>query len=638
MNLRLARARSNVRLGQEIGRGGEGTVFSIEGERERVAKIYSKTPDRSKIEKLAAMAQAAHPTLLRIAAWPIDLLTDGKDNVRGFVMPRLVARRDIHELYSPKSRAESFPEADFRFLVHVGANIARAFAIVHEHGHVLGDVNHGNLLVGPDGTVMLIDCDSFQVRAGSHVFACDVGVPLFTAPEICGRPFRGLIRSPNNDLFGLAILLFHLLYMGRHPFAGRYSGQGEMPIEKAIAEYRFAYGPERASYGMDRPPGTVPLNTMGTQIAKNFLNAFGRIGSNGGRPDAKNWVAALENLKSSLRICPAANWHHYPSELSHCPWCTIEAQTAVRLFGHRIISNSPTGTVDVSELWRDIAAAKDPGDDPTLPSEQPWIPPVGVDLPNTIIKNFRKIISFGLACCGLLAFLYNIGGLAVLISCVLAVAVWPRISPERRAAADRMYSAASIAWQQALARWQEEASQKAFSEKLKSLEMARTELVNIPNERKLRIVKLQAARESHQRRRYLDRFRIDRASVRGIGTGRSSMLASYGIETAADVAYEKIIQISGFGEGLTSELVKWRHGHERNFRFNPSEPINPNDIRALDRELEARRQSLLTLLRQGPDKLRRLNQEIVAARPRLMPVLEKTWNSFKIAEAHRKAL
>ena len=63
--------------------------------------------------------------------------------------------------------------------------------------------------VGADGTVMLIDCDSFQVRDGAEVFTCDVGVPLFTASELHGYGFRGLLRTENHDRFGLAVLLFH---------------------------------------------------------------------------------------------------------------------------------------------------------------------------------------------------------------------------------------------------------------------------------------------------------------------------------------------------------------------------------------------------------------------------------------------
>jgi len=641
MQLTLIRARTSVRLGQELGRGGEGTVFAVEGHKDQVAKIYSTPPDHKKAQKLIVMAEAASPSLLKMAAWPIDLLSDSKGAVRGFIMPRLIARRDIHELYSPKSRSETFPEADFQFLVHVGANIARAFAAVHEQGHVVGDVNHGNLLVGPDGTVIFIDCDSFQIGNGAHVFTCDVGVPLFTAPELHGRMFRGLVRTANHDRFGLAILLFHLLYLGRHPFAGRYAGPGDMPIEKAVAEYRFAYGPDRDANGMERPPGTIPLETMGATIAQIFIRAFGRSGSNGMRPDAKIWIEALERLKSDLRVCSQASWHHYPRGLTACPWCGVEAQTGVRLFGQRIVDAGPIGAIDLATLWRTISAIPGPSAEPALPSERPWHPPPGVEVPSGRLKIFRKMLSIGLVCTGLGACsaLSKDGGVMwALVSYGLAFAAWPRVAAAKRAAAERAYSAAKMEWEEALKRWKREASRDAFSEKLKVLEKVRAEMANLPNEQRRRLAKLEAEREMRQRQRYLDRFRIDRAKIRGIGLGRVAMLASYGIETATDIDGANIMRLPGFGEMLTSELVRWRQGHERNFRFNPSEPIDRRDLDSIDRELEACRQNLLSTLRQGPDLLRRLSQEINAARTRLIPMLEKAWIALKIAEARRNAL
>ncbi|MGH7146844.1 MAG: helix-hairpin-helix domain-containing protein [Nitrospiraceae bacterium] len=641
MQLSLAQARTYIRLGQEIGRGGEGSVFAVDGRHDLVAKIYTTPPDQRKIQKLSAMAGVANPALLRIAAWPTDLLKDANGTVRGFVMSRITARRDIHELYSPKSRSEGFPEADFRFLLHAGTNIARAFAVIHEHGQVLGDINHGNLLVAPDATVILIDCDSFQIRTGAHMFTCDVGVPLFTAPELQGRAFRGLLRTSNHDCFGLAVLLFHLLFMGRHPFAGRYSGPGDMPIEKAIAEYRFAYGPDRAANGMECPPGTITLETMGPAVAANFVRAFGPTGSNGARPDSKSWISVLENLKASLRVCSSASWHQYPGTLQSCPWCVIETQTPVRLFGQRITAGGPTGTIDIGQLWQAITAVPDLGPDPALPSERPWKLPADIDLPSATLRGMRKILSIGLVCVGLVAcnVLARHGGLLqALIAYWLAYTVWPHISPQQRSAAEHEHSAAMAEWQNALGRWQHEASRNAFLERKKSLEKARTELVDLPNERRRLLAKLEAQRESQQRQRYLDRFRIDRAGIRGIGAARTAMLESYGIETAADVDYHKIIHIPGFGEALTTELIEWRRRHERNFRFNPNEPVDPRDIDALNRELEAHRHSLLTTLRQGPDTLRKLSQEISAARSRLMPAMEKAWNSYKIAETRRNAL
>jgi DNA-binding helix-hairpin-helix protein with protein kinase domain len=639
--LTLVRARTGIRLGQELGHGGEGAVFAVEGHGDQVAKIYSAPPEPRKIRKLSAMAEVAVPALLRIASWPLDLLTDGNGTVCGFVMPRLIARRDIHELYSPKSRSEAFPEADFRFLVHVGANIARSFTVVHEQGHVVGDVNHGNLLVSPDATVTLIDCDSFQIRHGAEVFTCDVGSPLFTAPELQGQAFRGLVRSANHDHFGLAVLLFHLLYMGRHPFAGRYAGPGDMPIEKAIAEHRFAYGPDRAASGMERPPGTIPLESMGAAINQCFVRAFGRSESNGGRPDAKTWIEALETLKTSLRKCSTASWHHYPREVQDCPWCAVEIRTGVRLFGQRIVAHDLTGAIDLATLWNAIAAVPDPGSDPALPSDHPWRPPPGIDLPSRALKYTRIVLSLGLACAGLAACVgySNDGGFGwTLVSYGLSVAVWPRVSAARRAEAGRSWSAAKAEWDRVLSRWRREASHHAFAEKLKGLEQAHNELADLPKERGRRLAKLEVERENRQRQRYLDRFRIDRVRIRGIGSGRTSMLASYGIETAADIDGTRILQIPGFGPMLTTELVQWRRAHERNFRFNPNEPVDSGDVNAIDRELEFRRQSLLSVLRQGPDALRRLTQEITAARPRLMPVLKEAWTALKIAEVRRDAL
>ena len=415
-----------------------------------------------------------------------------------------------------------------------------------------------------------------------------------------------------------------------------------MPIEKAIGEHRFAYGPDGAVNGMKPPPGTIPLETMGSSIARLFIQAFARAGSNGARPDAETWVKALEKLKFGLRVCSRASWHHYAGELAACPWCTVESQTGVRLFGQRIAQVSPTGTLDLATLWRAILAVPAPGVDPALPSEQQWHPPIGVNMPSVSLKIFRKVFSIGLVCSGLAAcnVLAESGGIfAVLVFCIIAWATWPRVSAEERAAADRAHSAARTAWEGALARWEREASKDNFAEKLVALKKAREGIADLQSERHRRLAKLDRTREMRQGQRYLDRFRIDRANIRGIGPDRTAMLISYGIETAGDIKTRRqILQIPGFGEGLTSALMRWRHGHEQNFRFNPNSPIDRREVDAIDRELQARRQNLLLTLRQGPDELRRLCQEINAARERMMPTLEKAWDTLKIAEARRNAL
>ena len=179
--------------------------------------------------------------------------------------------------------------------------------------------------------MVLIDCDSFQVKDGEASFSCDVGVPLFTPPELQGRNFRGLTRNADHDAFGLAVLLFHFLYVGRHPFAGRYA-DGEMPIEQAIAESRFAFGANAVSRGMSSPPGTLALDAFGAPIAALFERAFAAPGK-AARPTAVEWVDAMNTLEGDLTTCTTSPDHDYPKSAACC-WCELESRTSMVLFGN----------------------------------------------------------------------------------------------------------------------------------------------------------------------------------------------------------------------------------------------------------------------------------------------------------------
>ena len=287
-------------------------------------------------------------------------------------MSRIQDARGIHELYSPRGRVRSFPSADFRFLVHVAANVARLFASVHKAGFIIGDVNHGNILVRNDGTVAAIDCDFFQVGDGSR-FPCRVGIELFTPPELLGRNLGDVRRTPNHDAFGLAVLIFHLLFMGRHPFAGRYLGLGEMPIEKAIAECRFAYSRDGTRTKMSPPPFTLPLGAATPVISEYFERAFHPDGRRGGRPTPEDWMRTLEALKASLRDCPSVAWHQYPPSVRTCPWCEIERASGAKLYGG-VARASSAPIADLEALWARYLKIADPAPRP-LPREEDWTPP-----------------------------------------------------------------------------------------------------------------------------------------------------------------------------------------------------------------------------------------------------------------------
>ena len=192
---------SAYRLGAEVGSGGEGIIHAVVRRPELLAKVYRRPPSRYEIDKLDALVQAATPDLLSVAAWPTDCLKNPSGLVIGFVMPRVLDARALYDLYGPRSRVQHFPSADFRFLVHVAGNIARLFGAVHMAGFIIGDVNHGNILVRNDGTVAAVDCDSVQIGDGAR-FPCRVGTDLFVPPELLGKNFDAVRRTPNHDAFG----------------------------------------------------------------------------------------------------------------------------------------------------------------------------------------------------------------------------------------------------------------------------------------------------------------------------------------------------------------------------------------------------------------------------------------------------
>ena len=161
-------------------------------------------------------------------------------------------------------------------MLRTALNIACGLASVHATGCVVGDINHSGILISNNALATLIDCDSFQIQVGGKAFLCKVGVPDFTPPELQGKRLDQFIRTPNHDAFGLAIVLFNLLFMGRHPFAGRFLGRGDIPLEMAIAQYRFAYSARNET--QTEPPPNVPLLSDVPQAVAHALKYIGQIG------------------------------------------------------------------------------------------------------------------------------------------------------------------------------------------------------------------------------------------------------------------------------------------------------------------------------------------------------------------------
>ena len=263
-----------------------------------------------------------------MAGWMVHAERNGP--VVGVLLPRVDVRRPVQNLYSPAHRRVNFPDKDWSFLLHVAVNCAAAFDSIHGKSHVIGDVNQGNLLVSAQGTVFFIDCDSFQISCDDRLFPCEVGVAHFSPPELQGKSLRGVHRTPNHDNFGLAVLLFHLLFLGRHPYAGRYAGlrrHADRAGDPGVPLRLWPQGPRSCRWLRRR--ARWPSSRSAPSLAALFEHAFSRGSERpGARPSAKQWYDALKALQAKLRDCPADEGHRYVGMLKACPWCTIVDCTA----------------------------------------------------------------------------------------------------------------------------------------------------------------------------------------------------------------------------------------------------------------------------------------------------------------------
>lgn len=634
-----------VSLGAELGKGGEGSVYEIAGRADTVVKVYHKALAPDKAAKIAAMASLPFDRLLSIATWPIGTVHQKPGGtVCGLLMPKISGFKEVHTLYGPKSRLTHFPNATWPFLVHAAMNAARAFAVMHEQSHVIGDVNQSNLYVSDKATVKLIDCDSFQIVQNGHFYLCEVGVPTHTPPELQGQPFHGVTRTANHDNFGLAVIIFQLLFMGRHPFSGQYLGPGEMSIEKAISEFRFAYGPEAATRQMKPPPATLPLAAVSDQVATLFERAFTPGGAKaGGRPRAQDWVSTLNGVAKSIKTCNRNTGHQYLAVLPQCPWCEIENKSGIVLFNVVVVGTTKSALVfNVDAIWAQILAVPHPG---PLP---PLAVPVAKLLPSPKVQEarqqrlIRRWICYGSAALLGMLTAATVGSFAavivVVVSILIAVSVSNSPCNKLKPQTQQALKAAEVQFQFMEQRWKREAGGQDFDRRLQELETIKVQLHDLHAQRQIRLRQLDLDRAKRQLEKYLDRFKIQSASIDGIGQGRVATLQSYGIETAGDITEFTILSIPGFGPSLTSRLLSWRQMHEQKFIFNPNMGVDPADIAAIEQEFTNLKIKMEQELRNGPLALQQLSQQIRYNREKLKPGMDQATRTFAVARADYEAI
>ena len=335
--------------------GGEGYIYDIPDTPNLLMKIYKEkdlsgasiiTPELHR--KLEYMKDNPPDALVLkgVVAWPLELITD-KDNLLGFIMPRMDFDEHIQRTYSyrhPTLEADEykrFPSVESR--IKIAMNLCSALNELHIKGYVFGDLNHHNVGVNyKTGQIYFMDCDSLHITTGlGDEYRTSVIMAGYLAPEIIrhcnnerskGREYNlDKVSLPTftkeSDLFCLAIHIFKLLMNGISPFLGiktDATGSTASPFVGNDAIERNSY-----VFRDGNKPSSVfclPAESQPFEISTLFNRTF----LDGAkvpylRPSAADWYNALNRyLTTGLVQCPRETKHQYYKELTQCPYCAAD--------------------------------------------------------------------------------------------------------------------------------------------------------------------------------------------------------------------------------------------------------------------------------------------------------------------------
>jgi DNA-binding helix-hairpin-helix protein with protein kinase domain len=80
---------STIHFGDELGKGGEGSVYEVKSDPNVVAKIYHQPINQNKQDKIRTMVGLRNESLSRFTTWPVDTLSNNNRQIIGFLMPKL---------------------------------------------------------------------------------------------------------------------------------------------------------------------------------------------------------------------------------------------------------------------------------------------------------------------------------------------------------------------------------------------------------------------------------------------------------------------------------------------------------------------------------------------------------------------
>ncbi len=201
-----------MKLGKEIGDGGEAHCYCFDSSDEYICKIFDPqsvdlSKKKEKVEYLVSLAEQLNDSSL---AWPLGCVYDRQNRFIGYYMERIQGAIPLERLTcSLKERKDILHNK--ANLMKICINLCKIFVKLHENYILVGDISFLNILFNPSTyDVYLIDIDSVQ----ADQFFCPLNTAEFVAPEYIDDNLRRMnvtFREEQGELFLLAKALFEII-------------------------------------------------------------------------------------------------------------------------------------------------------------------------------------------------------------------------------------------------------------------------------------------------------------------------------------------------------------------------------------------------------------------------------------------
>ena len=201
------------RLVELLGSGGMATIYRATDTglgRDVALKLlrpeYLRDPDFSSRFRQEAQAAASlsHPNIVTVYDY-------GEDPSGPYIVMELVDGEDLATILR---RSGALPP---RQVARIGAGVARALAAAHARGLVHRDIKPGNVLIGADGAVKVVDFGIARAIAEAQVTL--PGTTLGSVHYFSPEQARGEPATASSDIYSLGIVLYEML-TGVRPFEG----------------------------------------------------------------------------------------------------------------------------------------------------------------------------------------------------------------------------------------------------------------------------------------------------------------------------------------------------------------------------------------------------------------------------------